>query len=280
MEEYLIFLAIGGLIFLTLLVNSVSEAYEQKQREKRIKILKIKQGLEEISHLLERMKGIDISGEIRDLLLNEIMARLQSIQRLDKNFRGIQTLIDEASEEAGQKAAIEPGKLIIKDDTQFKKTMVMFRQLLQWFNSNQWYSRVKPMQLKTFSQDVKLLRCEKIFQFYADKAREETEQKNYLVAKEHYHYILHALKQSGISTNTRILELIEQTEFMINQVSQAISAKVREIVNDDTNEKVTGQDEQAADQAANAQDELEAGSKSAAAETGPAAEKQPASDSK
>ncbi|WP_198266499.1 hypothetical protein [sulfur-oxidizing endosymbiont of Gigantopelta aegis] len=39
MDEYLIFATIGGLLMLTLFVNSIAEAYEQKQREKRIKIL-------------------------------------------------------------------------------------------------------------------------------------------------------------------------------------------------------------------------------------------------
>jgi len=243
MEEYLIFVAIGGLIFLTLIVNSVSEAYEQKQREKRIKILKIKQGLEELSHLLERLKGLDIANDIRDLLLNEIMARLQAIQRLDRHFRGIQALIEEASEEAKQAPSAQAGSNI-KDESQFKQTMVMFRQLLKWLSTNQWYSRVTPTQLKTYSQDVKLLRCEKIFQFYADRASQETEQKNYLVAKEHYHYILHALRQSGISSNPRIVELIEQAEFMIGQISQTISDKVKKIVNDENSKESSENDEQ------------------------------------
>ncbi|NOQ79391.1 MAG: hypothetical protein GQ546_08320, partial [Gammaproteobacteria bacterium] len=77
MEEYLIFAAIGGLLLLTLLINSVAEAYEQKQREKRIKILRIKQGLDELSELLEAMNSCDVSDSIRDLIINEVMARLQ-----------------------------------------------------------------------------------------------------------------------------------------------------------------------------------------------------------
>ncbi|MCN4145296.1 MAG: hypothetical protein LC437_09890 [Thiohalomonas sp.] len=85
MEEYLIFAAIGGLLLLTLLMNSVEEAYEQKQREKRIKILRIKQGLDELTELLEAMNSCDVS----DLIINKIMARLQAIQTLDQHFRGI-----------------------------------------------------------------------------------------------------------------------------------------------------------------------------------------------
>ena len=260
MEEYLIFVAIGGLIFLTLIVNSVSEAYEQKQREKRIKILKIKQGLEELSQLLERLKGLDIARDIRDLLLNEIMARLQAIQRLDRHFRGIQALIDETSEEAKQEVASSAlTGSDIKDEGQFKQTMIMFRQLLKRLSTNQWYSRVTPTQLKTFSQDVKLLRCEKIFQFYAGRASQESEQKNYLVAKEHYHYILHALKQSGISSNPRIVELIEQAEFMLGQISQTISNKVKEMVNDGNLEESSENDEQAEQLEQNTQADTENG---------------------
>ncbi|MCU7800482.1 MAG: hypothetical protein KZQ70_10110 [gamma proteobacterium symbiont of Lucinoma myriamae] len=86
MEEYLIFAAIGGLLLLTLFINSVAEAYEQKQREKRIKILRIKQGLDELSELLEAINSCDVSDSIRDLIINEVMARLQAIQTLDRHF--------------------------------------------------------------------------------------------------------------------------------------------------------------------------------------------------
>ena len=69
MEEYLIFAAIGGLIFTTLLVNSVAEAYEQKQREKRLKILAIKRGLDNISDLLERLQNCNIGDDMMHLIL-------------------------------------------------------------------------------------------------------------------------------------------------------------------------------------------------------------------
>ncbi len=98
MEDYLIFAAIGGLILLTLFVNSVAEAWEQKQREKRLKILAIKRGLDNISDLLERLQGCNIGEEIRELLLNEIIARIEMIQRIDRNFHGVEALIEEAGD--------------------------------------------------------------------------------------------------------------------------------------------------------------------------------------
>ncbi len=238
MEEYLIFAAIGGLLILTLFVNSVAEAYEQKQREKRIKILKIKQSLDELSDLLDRLKACEIASDIRDLLLNEIMARLQTIQRIDKHFKGIQTLIDETSNHAGEPSLNDKADVNINDEPDFRKIMVTLRRLIKRLNTGQWHSKVKTEQIQQFVKDAKLLRCEKIFQFYSDKARVETEKEKFLVAKEHYFYIIHALNSSGISTNPRVIELQEQAEFMVQKISTMIANNMKKIVNDQASDKL------------------------------------------
>ena len=231
MEEYQVIAVIGGLILLTLFFSSVAEAYEQKQRENRIKILRIKRGLDEFSDLLERLKDCDIGNDIRDLLLNEIMARLQTIQGIDRHFKGIQALIAAAND--GTKQESTPDKQSaakIDDESELNKKLVTLRRLDKQLNSTRWFSVIKPDQLKNFSQDVKLLRCEKIFLFYSDQARSATEQENLLAAKEHYYYIIHALKYSGISSNPRIIEWQEQTEFMLNQISQKVASNLKKTV--------------------------------------------------
>lgn len=248
MEEYLIFAAIGGLLLLTLFVNSVAEAYDQKQREKRIKILRIKQGLDELSDLLVRLKDCNIPDEMRNVLLNEIIARLQAIQNIDKNFRGIQALIDEANENAAQEPTVnDQAAFKIKDESDFKRKLVTLRRLIKKLGSTKWYSKVKPEKLQQFIIDAKLLRCEKVFQFYSDKAAAEVAQQNLLLAKESYYYILHSLKSSGISTNPRVVELKEQSDFMMEQVSDMMSKNIQDMVNENNSEQASQQQEQAAD---------------------------------
>ena len=231
MEEYLIFAAIGGLLLLTLLVNSVAEAYEQNQREKRIKILRIKQGLDELSGLLDGLKNCDVSDNIRNLIANEIMSRLQMIQKLDRHFRGIQTLIEEAK--AGHESVAQANMTYnINDEAEFKKKLIKLGRLIRILNSNHWYSNVKAEQLKQYSEDIKLLRCEKVFQFYSDMAGEKSEKENYLAAKEHYYYILQALKGSGINSHPRITELLEQTEFMLDQTDKLFIGNAKKIMDE------------------------------------------------
>lgn len=229
MEEYLIFAAIGGLLLLTMLVNSVSEAYEQKQREKRIKILKIKQGIDELGDLLSNLKRCDISDSISNFLSNEIMARLQTIQMLDKHFRGIEALLEEAKA-VEQSSPVDNKSFIVKDETDFKKKLVILGRLIRILNSYRWYSNVKAEQLRQYIEDTKLLRCEKIFQFYTDKASEDTTKKRYMIAKEHYYYILHALKGSGINHNPRVVELMEQAEFMLQQTGKMATENHKQLL--------------------------------------------------
>jgi hypothetical protein len=237
MEEYLIFAAIGGLLLLTLLINSVAEAYEQKQREKRIKILRIKQGLDELSELLAAMNSCDVSDSIRDLIINEVMARLQAIQTLDQHFRGIKALIEEASGEQ-EPVKKDKSRFYIKDESDFKTKMVLLRRLIKRCSSNNWYSKTNANQLQQYVIDLKLLRCEKIFQFYSDKAAADSEKGQYMVAKEHYYYILHALKNSTITGNARVVELIEQVDFMMGQMSKMMTQNMTDSLNDDGSETI------------------------------------------
>lgn len=47
--------------------------------------------------------------------------------------------------------------------------MVLLRRLIKLCSSNNWYSKTDAKQLQQYVIDLKLLRCEKIFQFYSDK---------------------------------------------------------------------------------------------------------------
>jgi hypothetical protein len=267
MEEYLIFFAIGGLLFLTLLVNSVSDAYEERQRQKRIKILRIKQGLDDLSYLLENLKSLDIPTEISDLLSNEIMARLQVIQKIDGKFRGLQALLEEAAEEKNKANPPAPEGYRVKDEKDFRRKMVLFRRLIKWLNSNQWYSAISPGKIKKSLETAKVLRCEKIFQFYIDKAKHETDKNNFLVAKENYHYVVHALKSSGISGNPRVVELIEQTEYLSEQVNEMISNSMQKRIMEEVPEAFPGNDAETEKPGSAASDDVQKASKAAGSST-------------
>ncbi len=220
MEEYLIFASIGGLLFLTLLLNSVSEAYEIRQREKHLKILKIKQGLDEISELLEQLRAFNISNEITTVLVNEMMSRLQFIQSLDRHFRGIQALINEADNQSKQNAN-HPAEVhnSLKTEAEFRNLMILLRRLINMLDSSLCFSNITAGEVKQSIIYSKVFRCEKIVQFYTDKAAAALEIKKYIVAKENYYYIINALKMSGIADNPRVAELLEQTEFLQSQAA-------------------------------------------------------------
>ena len=214
MEEYLLFASIGGLLFLTLLVNSIAEAYEIKQREKRMRILKIKNKLDELSDILEHLKVYAIPPEVNNLLLNEVISRLQLIQSIDRNFHGIDALLEENNHEAPP-----PEQALIKTEDEYKNLMMALRQLIKTLNSPDWISRVNGTQLAQFVKDMKLFRCEKIFQYHTDKATNFLKNNKFFQAKEDYFYIITALKSSGLMENPRVEELLEQVEFMKNKVA-------------------------------------------------------------
>jgi len=231
MEEYLLFASIGGLLFLTVLMNSVAEAYEIKQREKRILILKIKNSMDELSDLYEQLKPYNIPKAINDLLLNEIVLHLQKIQLIDHKFHGIEALLEQASGKSNAEAPPpEPANTIIKTASEFTQMISALRRLIKLLDSSDWYSRVSSEELKAYVSEVILLRCEKIVRFYTDKANESLKNNQFIQAKEDFSYIINTLKISGIIDNPRVQELIEQAGFMKDNISEMMKkhqAKIR-----------------------------------------------------
>ena len=231
MEEYLLFASIGGLLFLTVLMNSVAEAYEIKQREKRILILKIKNSMDELSDLYEQLKPYSIPKSVNDLLLNEIVLHLQKIQLIDHKFHGIEALLEEASEKSNsEKHPPESVSTIIKTASEYTQMISALRRLIKLLGSSDWYSSVSSEDLESFVSETILFRCEKIVQFYTDKANKSLKNNQFIQAKDDFFYIVNTLKVSGINDNPRVLELIEQAEFMKDNVSEMMAkyqAKIR-----------------------------------------------------
>lgn len=237
MEEYLIFAVIGGLIFLTIFVKSMSEAYEQRQREKRIRIFQIKQGIDEITDLLERVKELNISKDLKELLSNEIMLRLQTIQRLDRKFHGLNDLIAEANERSSNETSTE-SITTVRNENDLKRVMITVKRLLYRLKNSKWYSKMTPETIRQHMMDVKVLRIEKIFQYYSDLANEAAAKENYMIAKEHYNFIQHNLASSGCRNHPRTLELQEQVEFMLKQTNENMTKKLyRDMVGENIEEE-------------------------------------------
>ncbi|MCU7832784.1 MAG: hypothetical protein KZQ56_09335 [gamma proteobacterium symbiont of Lucinoma myriamae] len=57
-----------------------------------------------------------------------------------------------------------------------------------------------------------------------------------MAAKEHYFYVFHALKNSTITSNPRIVELIEQVDFMMEQMSKMMTRNITGRLNEDGSE--------------------------------------------
>ena len=111
-----------------------------------------------------------------------------------------------------------PEQLLIKTEAEFAQMLRVLRQLIQMLDSQDWVAKVSGAQLAQYVNDIKLLRCEKIFQYHTDKATLLLQKNKFLAAKEDYYYTINALKTSGLIDNPRVAELLEQVEFMKHKV--------------------------------------------------------------
>ncbi len=187
--------------------------------------------MDELSDLYEQLKPYSIPKAINDLLLNEIVLHLQKIQLIDHKFHGIEALLEQASGKSNADILPpESASTIINNTSEFTQMISALRHLIKLHDASDWFSTVSPEDLKAYISEVILLRCEKIVQFYTDKANKSLKNNQFIQAKENFLYIINTLKVSGINSNPRVLELIEQAKFMKASVSDMMAkhqAKLR-----------------------------------------------------
>jgi len=216
---YLIF-GIGGLLLVTVFVNSLAEMAEQRARDKKMKVLRLKRRIDELSEFLDELKDFNLPSPIVELILNEILTRFEDIELIDPKFNGINQLIEESKEHIDTSGNQPPQEeVIINDEVLLQKKLTSIRHLIQFIQEVPLLSKNSPNSVSEYIDILATYRYDKINTHYFRMAQHELEKSNFIDAINHIKYITNAIELSGIN-NERLSEIVEQADLMLKEIDK------------------------------------------------------------
>lgn len=220
METLYLIVGIGGLLVVTVFVNGVADIIEQRAREKKMKVLRLKRRIDELSDFLNELKDFNLPKEIIDLILNEILVRFEDIQLIDPRFNGINQLINESRERIDTEANQPPQEeVIIDDEVLLQKKLTCLRHLIQFIQEVPLLSKNSPKAAGEYVDILATFRYDKINAHYFRLSQQALDQNKFADASSHIKYITNAISLSGYQ-NQRLNEILEQAEFMQKEIDK------------------------------------------------------------
>jgi len=220
METLYLIVGIGGLLFVTIFVNGIAEMAEQRAREKKMKVLRLKRRVDELSDFLTELKDFNLPKPIIDLILNEILVRFEEIELIDPRFKGINELIDDSKDNIDRASNQPPQEeVFLTDEVLLQQKLTSLRHLIQFLQEVPLLSKNSPNSTTEYVNLVVTFRYDKINEFYFRLSQQVLEQNNFNEAVAHIKYITNAISLSG-HKNERLDEIMEQAELMLQEINK------------------------------------------------------------
>jgi len=220
METLYLIVGIGGLLLVTVFINGIAEIAEQRAREKKMKVLRLKRRIDELSDFLNELKDFNLPKPIIDLLLNEILARFEEIELIDPKFNGINQLISDSKEQIDTASNQPPEEeVFIDDEVQLQKKLTSLRHLIQFVQEVPLLSKNSPKVSSEYIDMLATFRYDKINSHYFRLSQRALEENNFIDAVNHIKYITNAISLSG-HKNERLNEIMEQADFMLKEIDK------------------------------------------------------------
>ncbi len=225
METWQLIVGIGVLLFLTAILNSIAESIERRQREKRIRILRLKRRIDEIVEQLERMKPLDIPESIIECLQDEIMARLTEIQKLEPKFHPSEEIIAYVRQHQDDEPATSEAPKTEEEKVNFEQITeeALQQYILQIKGFSQYLQTlvlIAPENIKkklNFHDILTGYRFQKIYQFYAYQAQQYLQQEQFDKAAAEVEKILGPLDKLNYN-NDELSAIRQQSEQLLQDI--------------------------------------------------------------
>ncbi len=221
MQTWYLIIGIGTLLIVTTFINNIAEVIEEKNRQKKIKILRLKRGVDDLSDFFDQLKDFKLTKEINDLLQNEIFARLQMIQSLDKSFHGIDDLISVSKEQQHGEdfnQAVEEENHILSE-TQFQEKISLLRNFTKYIQGLPLKAPESLNSQLDYYDLLVLFRFQMMNQYYSVKAQNALQNQEFKAAREYVNQITGTIALAG-HKSTQLTEINEQASIMLKEIDQ------------------------------------------------------------
>lgn len=168
MEQIGLFLLLGGLLIFTLVMASLVRQYQERMAEKRLRLQRIIREVDVIEQLLKQCADCSLPSEIKKLLHEDVLSRLQLVQQIDGRFQGIDRMIKEAELALNQQQAGQ--REVAWDYSQLQNIIAVLGQLMSFLKEGRLLKALTPDQIRSYVGQLGTLRAEYVYGFHLQRA--------------------------------------------------------------------------------------------------------------
>ena len=217
-SQYHLFVGIGGLVFLMLLVTSISQKYQTYQLEKEIALKRMLRGIQQIENVLNLLEGCAIPRKMQIMLRKEILARYVTMRQIHKKLDNIDQFIDSAQREIqGAESKAESQRQRVGDRVQLNRYINGLTELINFLNSEGHIAGMSEHERKQYQTDLGVLRADYIDDYHTHEAIKLSEQQLWNEAGQHLKEIMQYLQTHGPS-NDHVKKLYQAANSHYKQV--------------------------------------------------------------
>ena len=195
MDQISIFITLGGLLIFTLLLASLVRQYQERMAVKRMQIRRLLRGVDQIVDLLQRVSDCPIPAEIERILRKDVLERYLKVQQIDRDFMGIEAMINQAQDAAGQ--VQEKQGFNIQDQSHLSRVTRALGEMIGYLQCGMLLQPVSQEQIQAFTELLGTCRSECVYRHHMAKAEEMRQAHRIHAALEHYNRIKLLLKEYG-----------------------------------------------------------------------------------
>lgn len=201
-SQYHLFVGIGGLVFLMLLVTSMSQKYQAYQLEKEVALKRMLRGIQQIENVLNLLEGCAIPRKMQIMLRKEILARYVTMRQIHKKLDNIDQLISTAQREIqAAEAKAELNRQRAGDRGQLNRYVNGLTELITFLNSEGHIAGMSEHERKNYQTDLGVLRADYIDDYHTHEAIKLAEQKLWDESAKHLKEIMQYLQTHGPSND-------------------------------------------------------------------------------
>lgn len=237
MVNWYLILGIVGLLMITSIISGIAESIEKKNRERKVRVLRFKRSIDEITFELKVLKDFELPIEIDQYLNNEIIARYEKISDIEPEYDASHELIEQAKitqknfEEQGKNETDNPEQSEVNQsehkkiniekitELELQNKMSLLRNLAQYIQYLPKLSKENHINAIDFDDVLLSYRFENISKFYTFHAQETIKENRYTAAIEYMEKILAPIRRFQ-QLNTKLQEIKEQSETMIDDIRE------------------------------------------------------------
>jgi hypothetical protein len=218
MGQINLFIALGGLLLLTLVTASLFKRYQERMAEKRRRIQRLLRGVDQIERLLFQLESCPLQPEVEMVLREDILRRFRRVREIHPRYKSIDVCITEADEALKQPRLNQEPE--IRDAQHLQKVIASLNEVIGFLQQGRLAEPVKASKLSELVELIATRRAEAVFRFHRRQAEGAVKEGRRHDAIKHYNNIRSYLYENG-PTVERVKQWYEETGEMKERLKDA-----------------------------------------------------------